>query len=209
MDPKKQAERVVMFSRKIWNCLVVLLLLSMWFVFPRNYGESRIASLSTQGDSYLPPGEGKELLNVLCSSCHDIARVITQRRDSETWKQTVDEMLAAWNPRYSEYLGDDVEALSRYLALYFGPLIPSHETLQRDAKLREKYLRGEIQSLININTASLAELTKLPGISERTAEVIIRYRKTHGPFKSSGDLKTLRGIGEPEFEKLRLLITVN
>ncbi len=198
-----------MFSRKVWDCLLVLLLLSMLLVSPRSYGESRIASLSTQRDSYLPPGEGKELLKVLCSSCHDIARVITQRRDSETWKRTVDEMLAGWDPRYSEYLGDDVEALSRYLALYFGPLIPSHETLQRDAKLREKYLRGEIQSLININTASLAELTKLPGISKHTAEMIIQYRKTQGSFKSSEDLRTLMGIGEPEFEKLSLLITVD
>jgi len=198
-----------MCSKEVLNFTLVPLVLVLALAFANGYAQVTTATISGQLNSYLPPGEGKELLRVLCTSCHDLDRVITQRRDSETWKRTVNGMLAAWDPRYSEYLGDDIEILSRYLAQYFGPLTPAYKTLQGNPELREKYLRGEIKSLININTASLAELMKLPGISKHAAEIIIEYRTTHGPFKSSGDLKTLAGIGEKEFERLRVLIRVD
>ena len=185
------------------------LILMIALLYTNGYAQVDSATTSTQWLSYLPSGEGKELLKVLCSSCHDLSRIVTLRSDRETWWQSVNGMLAGWDPQYAEYLEDDVEILSRYLAQYFGPLTPTYETLQGNPELREAYLRGEIKSLISINTASLSELTRLPGISKDTAERIIAYRASHGSFKSSGDLKTLAGIGEKEFEKLKVLITVD
>ena len=61
---------------------------------------------------------------------------------------------------------------------------------------------------ININTANLEELTKLPGIGEATANKIISYRKETGKFKTIEDLKNVPGIGNSKFDNLKDMITI-
>ena len=61
---------------------------------------------------------------------------------------------------------------------------------------------------VNINTATLEELTQLPGIGEATANKIIEYRKENGKFKSVEDIKNVAGIGNSKFENIKDLITV-
>ncbi len=61
----------------------------------------------------------------------------------------------------------------------------------------------------NINTASLEELEKLPGIGPSKARAIIDYRTTNGLFKDIEEIKNVKGIGEKTFEKLKDLITVH
>lgn len=63
-------------------------------------------------------------------------------------------------------------------------------------------------SLININTATLIELTNLSGIGESKAKNIIEYRNANGDFKSIEDLKNISGIGDSLFEKIKDKITV-
>jgi len=48
---------------------------------------------------------------------------------------------------------------------------------------------------ININTATVEELTQLKGIGEKTAEKIIQFREEHGLFKNVADLEQVKGIG--------------
>lgn len=60
---------------------------------------------------------------------------------------------------------------------------------------------------IDINTASVAELTALPGIGESKAKKIVEYRAAD-PFKTVEDLKKVQGIGDKTFEVLRPQITV-
>jgi len=62
--------------------------------------------------------------------------------------------------------------------------------------------------LVNINTASQAELESLPGIGPVTAQKIIQYRQEHGPFQSIEDIMNVPGIGQKTFEAIKDLITV-
>ena len=62
--------------------------------------------------------------------------------------------------------------------------------------------------LVNINTASLAELESLPGVGEITAQRIISDRQANGSFKTIEDLKRVSGIGDKKFESLSGLICV-
>lgn len=52
------------------------------------------------------------------------------------------------------------------------------------------------ENRININTASIQELTKLTGIGQKKAEQIVLYRKTKGSFKTIHDLAKVEGITE-------------
>lgn len=64
------------------------------------------------------------------------------------------------------------------------------------------------KSIININTASQAELETLPGIGQATAEKIIKYREEKGKFNKIEDLKNVKGIGDAKFEKLKDYIKI-
>ncbi len=61
--------------------------------------------------------------------------------------------------------------------------------------------------VVNLNAASADQLASLPGIGERTAQLIVEYRQKNGPFKKSEDLMNVKGIGEKSFLKLRSLVT--
>lgn len=61
---------------------------------------------------------------------------------------------------------------------------------------------------INLNTATAAELEKLPGVGPAVAARIVEYRQKNGPFKKVEDLMNVRGIGEKTFLRLKPLLTI-
>lgn len=62
--------------------------------------------------------------------------------------------------------------------------------------------------LVNLNTATQAELEALPGIGPTLAQSIVAERDRRGGFTSVGQLRQVRGIGDKRFADLRDLVTV-
>lgn len=53
---------------------------------------------------------------------------------------------------------------------------------------------------LDINTASVEELTQLKGIGEKKAQAIVAYRTKKKCFKSLDELQNVKGIGEAFFK---------
>lgn len=86
---------------------------------------------------------------------------------------------------------------------------------QLDPEKGQPLIGGPVQfaafsgaALINLNTASQAELESLPGIGPVIAQRILAYRAESGPFRRPEDVQNVPGIGPGIFEKIKELITV-
>lgn len=64
------------------------------------------------------------------------------------------------------------------------------------------------ESAININTASAAELEKLPNIGEKLAQKIVEHREKYGRFRKAEHLMLVDGISDNRFRQARNLIRV-
>jgi competence protein ComEA len=62
--------------------------------------------------------------------------------------------------------------------------------------------------IVNLNTATVSQITTLPGIGETAAQRIVEYREKNGGFKKVEELMNVKGIGEKSFLKLKALVTV-
>ena len=57
--------------------------------------------------------------------------------------------------------------------------------------------------LVDVNTASAAELVILPGVGMAMAESIVAEREANGPFQSLEDLQRVKGLGVKKIRQLR------
>jgi competence protein ComEA len=60
---------------------------------------------------------------------------------------------------------------------------------------------------VSLASATLEQLDELPGVGPVTAQKIVDWRTTHGPFRSVDDLDDVPGIGPARIEQLRDLVT--
>ena len=65
--------------------------------------------------------------------------------------------------------------------------------------IRQKYLLGK---RIDINKASIGEISELPGISDGIAAAIVEERDRLGRFRSPEDLLGVKGIKEKRLQKI-------
>ena len=62
--------------------------------------------------------------------------------------------------------------------------------------------------VVNINTASAAELALLPRVGPSLAERMLAFRKENGEWQKTSDLILVRGIGEKTFRLLEPFIVI-
>lgn len=80
----------------------------------------------------------------------------------------------------------------------------SNESVNNDNVKEE----NNTSNSVNINTASITELTSISGIGEAKAKAIIEYRTQNGEFTNITDLLNVSGIGEALFAKIKDFITI-
>ncbi len=93
----------------------------------------------------------------------------------------------------------DIDGVNRARVLYDGQklIVPSGARTSRTAS------ESTGDGRVNINSADLDDLRKLPSIGESRARDIMDYRERHGPFSSVDELRNIPGIGEATVERLR------
>lgn len=67
---------------------------------------------------------------------------------------------------------------------------------------------GATGGLINLNTATTAQLDTLPGVGPVLAQRILDARDAQGGFRAVSDLRKVDGIGDARYEQLKDLVTV-
>ena len=65
-----------------------------------------------------------------------------------------------------------------------------------------------VDGLLDINLASVEDLTTLPGIGPALAQRIVDYRGQNGRFSSVEELRNISGIGEKRLSAILEYITV-
>jgi competence ComEA-like helix-hairpin-helix protein len=81
----------------------------------------------------------------------------------------------------------------------------AHATVTETAVAVQR--RPSTTPLVNINTATLAELDRLPGIGPGLAARIIEHRTRYGPFRRTEHLLIVPGISERRFAEMRPFIS--
>lgn len=88
--------------------------------------------------------------------------------------------------------------------LLVAPFAAAQTSQPADAKAK----KTAAPAVVNLNTATVAQLETLPGIGARTAQRILEYRQKNGGFKKIEELMNVKGVGEKSFLKLKSRITV-
>ncbi|HMB97609.1 MAG TPA: helix-hairpin-helix domain-containing protein [Balneolaceae bacterium] len=107
------------------------------------------------------------------------------------------EILARYQPR-SEY-NQSVQSAGNYEIPQFADTIPP-------GKADTLKIQTTVGAKVNINTADLAGLQKLPGIGPAYANRIMEWRKLNGKFKTAEELLEIKGIGPKRLEKIKELL---
>ena len=64
------------------------------------------------------------------------------------------------------------------------------------------------QATMDLNAATVKELSALPGVGKKRAQAIVAYRAENGRFESVDEIKKIDGIGKKTFKKISELIVV-
>ncbi len=132
--------------------------------------------------------------------------------------RVADALAAAGGP----VVGADVLALNLAAKLHDGDQIvvgsiPAEgrptvsATMKDDGVARASATAGAVEEssgVVDLNSATVAELDTLNGVGPVTAASIVEWREANGPFTDVGQLAEVDGIGPVRLENLRTQVTV-
>ena len=121
-----------------------------------------------------PEAEGREEVTSTCSACHTLSRVAVNHRSKAQWAQTV----KVHEGRGLKLEPEESAPIVKYLAAYFGPVV-------------------------NVNSATEAEVAELPEVSGKMAAAVVQYRQQHGLFKNIDALGEVEGFTPEVRAKLK------
>lgn len=127
----------------------------------------------------LPDGPGKDLVETICTACHSLVNIATQKKSKEEWQAKVTEMLQ----EEADVTATERESIVNYLATHF-PKVGA-------------------PAKINVNKATAKDLETSLELSVKDAEVIVRYRQEQGNFKTPDELKKVPGVDAAKIETQR------
>jgi competence protein ComEA len=112
-----------------------------------------------------------EAFTKVCSTCHDASRILATRRTRTQWEEVIEKMVE----RGAQGTDEEFAAVEDYLLRNFGR--------------------------VNVNRAVAADIAMIARISEKDADAIVSYRKSHGDFADFDALCKVPGI---DVETLKL-----
>ena len=133
---------------------------------------------ATAAAQTLPEGPGKELVEVICTACHDANRIVAKQGTKADWQAKVLEMLQ----ECPDVAQDERDRIVEYLAQSF----PRH---------------------VNVNTAEAKEIEVVLEFSAKEAEAIVRYRQEKGKFQNADDLKKVPGIDSAKIDAIKTRVS--
>ena len=104
---------------------------------------------SNNFNAKLPDGEGRLYVQTLCTSCHDLERVVNQLKTLDGWTATVSDMLE----RISPDMEKETVIISDYLSSHYGVVTSTvltrvHSSLEQgDLPAAESLVRENVESL--------------------------------------------------------------
>ena len=160
-----------------------------------------VISESVTKESISEAVTAEEYIDIFISGCVNKPDVYTLKKGSII-KEAV-EMAGG----FSENACRDYVNLAKKLEPGEHIIIPSQDEA-KDLKPIQAEDAINSSSLVNINKASKEELMTLPGIGERKAEAIIKYRNSKS-FSNIEDIMNISGIKEAAFNKIKDKICIN
>lgn len=82
-------------------------------------------------------------------------------------------------------------------------LVAGAAMAQEKGAAARRVIAPAVTGVVNLNTASVADLVKLPKVGPATAQRIVEFREKNGGIKKVEELLNVRGIGEKGLEVLR------
>ncbi|CAG36966.1 ComEA family DNA-binding protein [Desulfotalea psychrophila] len=68
--------------------------------------------------------------------------------------------------------------------------------------------KATVMQKVNVNTANKTELIRVPGIGNKTADSILKYRNDHGKFTTITQLTEVKGIGSKSLKKMEKYLSL-
>jgi competence protein ComEA len=113
----------------------------------------------------------EETTTTVCGQCHPIPEITRTRRTWRQWNDSVVTMGALGAPATEAQL----TTVKLYMTRYYGA--------------------------VNVNTASIAELSAVLGLSSKESAAIVEYRKANGRFANAEALAKVEGIDKSKLEE--------